>query len=188
MIAPCNCPTDIHRREQKEHGTFPFPVACYCGHFTTLPVPWHWHDELEAVFIARGSVIVHIGSETCRLKEGDGCFINAGALHAVEKTDDPSVAEYSIVFHPRFVGGSMDSIFWQKYVLPVTSDRSLPGLFLDPLVPWQNEMLSCIRLAWEACANEETDYEITARSRLSQCMGILKRSRPSLAYAGKHRA
>lgn len=179
MIAPCDCPTDIHQREQKEHGTFPFPVACYLGTFRTLPTPWHWHDELEVNYLRQGSAVLHIGSAAYRLTKGSGCFINAGVLHAVEKTDDTSVIEDCIVFHPRFIGGSMDSIFWQKYVLPVTSDRLLPGVPLDPAVPWQKEMLSCIRTAWEACAKENGHYEITARNMLSRCMGLLLDNRPA---------
>lgn len=179
MIAPCDCPIDAQQRECKEHGSFPFPVACYANDFPTLPVPWHWHDELEAIILLRGSAIVHIASAACHLTAGTGCFINTGVLHAVEKTACTSVLEHSIVFHPRFIGGSMDSIFWQKYILPITLDRSFPGLPLDPNIGWQNEMLSCIRFAWEACAHEKEDYEITARSLLSQCMGTLLRNRPA---------
>ena len=114
MIAPCTCPTDPHKRELKNHGSFDFPAACYENTLNTLPVPWHWHDELELSTTEEGSVTVHIGSEIYRMEKGDGCFINAGVLHAFEKNDSPNATEHAVVFHPRLVGGSMDSIFWQK--------------------------------------------------------------------------
>ena len=70
----------------------------------------------------------------------------------------------------------MDSVFWQKYVLPLTSDRCLPGFFLSGAVLWQKELLSYIRKAFFSCAYEEPDYEIAVRSALSECMAVLRRS------------
>ena len=173
MIAPCTCPTDPHKRELKNHGSFDFPAACYENTLNTLPVPWHWHDELELSTTEEGSVTVHIGSEIYRMEKGDGCFINAGVLHAFEKNDSPNATEHAVVFHPRLVGGSMDSIFWQKYIMPLTFDRSLPGLILKEAIPWQKELLSYIRTAWEVCAYEGQDYEFAARDALAKCIAML---------------
>ena len=175
MIGLCDCVTDDKKREIKEHGSFAFPVACYVNHTGSVPVPWHWHDELEVIFVKQGSVLIQIASERQEVTEGNGCFINAGILHAVEKSSAAEMEERSIVFHPRLVGGSMDSVFWQKYVLPVVSDRSLPGIYLEKSVPWQKEILSCIQTAWEVCALEKDDYEIAARNALSRCLSLLLR-------------
>lgn len=172
MIGLCDCITDEKKREIKEHGSFAFPVACYVNHTGTVPVPWHWHDELEVIFVKRGSVLIQIGSEKREVTEGGGCFINAGVLHAVEKTSIVEIEERSIVFHPRLVGGSMDSVFWQKYVLPVISNRAFSGTYLDPSTPWQKEMISHIQTVWEACAMEKEDYEIVARNALSRCLSL----------------
>ncbi len=179
MIAPCTCPTDPQKRELKAHGSFAFPAACFEKNEKTLPVPWHWHDELEFCITEEGGVTAHIGSEAYRMKKGEGCFINAGVLHAFEqseKNDSSGVKQHAVVFHPRLVGGSMDSVFWQKYVLPLTSDRCLPGFFLSGAVLWQKELLSYIRKAFFSCAYEEPDYEIAVRSALSECMAVLRRS------------
>lgn len=119
MIALCGCITDEHQREVKEHGSFAFPAACYSNDKNTIPVPWHWHDEIEVIVIRKGSALVRFSSAEYEVKEGNGCFINAGVLHAVEETSDASMEERCMVFHPRLIGGSIDSVFWQKYVLPV---------------------------------------------------------------------
>ncbi len=174
MIALCDCITDDRKREVKEHGSFAFPVACYSNDRHTIPVPWHWHDELEMIIIEKGSALVRFSSEKYEVTEGNGCFINAGVLHAVEKTSDAFLQERCLVFHPRLIGGSIDSVFWQKYVLPVISDRSLPGVFLDKAISWQQKMIGHIRTAWEVCADEKEAYEMTARNELSLCIGILK--------------
>lgn len=86
--------------------------------------------------------------------------------------------EQSVVFHPLLVGGSRDSMFWQKYVLPLISDASFPGIFLDPSVPWQGETISVTCKAWDGCSKEAPDYEIVTRNVLSECVGILHRQQP----------
>lgn len=179
MISLCDCITDERKKEVKEHGSFAFPAACYSNDKNTIPVPWHWHDEMEALVINKGSAIVRFSSAEYEVKEGNGCFINSGVLHAVEKISDAPMEERCMVFHPRLVGGSVDSIFWRKYILPLVSDRSFPGMFLDRDIPWQQEMISHICAAWEVCADEKGAYEITARNELSSCIGILRERQPA---------
>ena len=178
MIALCGCITDEQKREVKEHGSFAFPVACYLNGNETLPVPWHWHEEIEVLVIEQGSAVVRFSSEQYEVTEGNGCFINYGILHMVEKASDVPMKERCMVFHPRLVGGSMESVFWQKYVKPVISDPAFSGLFLNRSIPWQQTMISHIRRAWEVCVKEEELYEIAARNELSECIGMIQRNRP----------
>lgn len=173
MIAPCGCVTDRQKKELKEHGSVSFPVACYACDTQAVNVPWHWHDELEVMIVEKGSVAVEFASAKHMVPTGSGCFINAGVLHALKKTKETEITEHAIVFHPLFVGGSRDSIFWQKYILPLISDFSFPGIFLEPSVPWQQNMLSLIRTAWNSCSAEVQNYEIITRNVLSECIGIL---------------
>ena len=57
----------------------------------------------------------------------------------------------SIVFHPRLVGGSVESIFWQGYVQPLLSDASCRCVCFDPQVPWQRQALSAMEEAVRGC-------------------------------------
>ena len=84
MIALCGCITDEQKREVKEHGSFAFPVACYLNGNETLPVPWHWHEEIEVLVIEQGSAVVRFSSEQYEVTEGNGCLINSGILHMVK--------------------------------------------------------------------------------------------------------
>ena len=51
-VAVCGSTADPHGRELISHGTALFPAACYRDDFflEDVPCPWHWHDELEAVY------------------------------------------------------------------------------------------------------------------------------------------
>lgn len=62
-ISLCSSITNEHGRELTEHGSALFPIASYDDDILTNPVPWHWHDELEAGIIIEGTAIVAAGSE-----------------------------------------------------------------------------------------------------------------------------
>lgn len=47
--------TDEQGRELAAHGTPLFPVACYHDDLRETPVPWHWHEECEALVIEAGA-------------------------------------------------------------------------------------------------------------------------------------
>lgn len=56
-------------------------------------------------------VQITIDTESYCLKEGDAFFINSETLHTIFDNEHIGCILRSIVFHPRLVGGSKDSIF-----------------------------------------------------------------------------
>lgn len=103
-------------RELAQHGSPMFPIACYAEDMTADSVAWHWHEEFEYILSEKGILYVDVNKTRVRLNQGEGIFVNSGALHAVEQS--PALL-HSSVFHPRLVGG-MDTIFWQKLIKPMT--------------------------------------------------------------------
>ena len=118
-LSACNTETDSAGRELTVHGTAAFPIACYHDDLEAAPVPWHWHEELELLIASEGGVLAAAAGEKYTLAEGDGLFINAGVLHADWPLAVGRCRLHSVVFHPRLVGGSPDSVFWQKYLQPL---------------------------------------------------------------------
>ncbi len=59
-LSKCDVIINQQGRELLEHGTSLFPIACYDDNLAEMAVPWHWHDELEAIIIETGNVIVSV--------------------------------------------------------------------------------------------------------------------------------
>ena len=108
-LAPCQTAVDSSGRELVEHGTTGLPVACYHDDLGRRDVPWHWHDELEAAVVTEGCAVVSAGESKRVIRAGEGFFINSGILHGCRDADNSSCRFHSVVFHPRLVGGSLDS-------------------------------------------------------------------------------
>ena len=168
-LAKCTNRVDEQGREMIEHGTALFPIACYHDDLTWEGVPWHWHEEFEALVVTRGSAITMTDTMKICLEEGEGCLINTNVLHAqVNQNLGESCRFHSMCFHPRLVGGSAESVYWIKYVSPITENASFRMLPLKNGNPVHKQILEWLEQVWQCCVNEPHHYEIEARNVLSQ--------------------
>lgn len=174
--------TDPQGRELVEHGTALFPVACYHDNISEIAVAWHWHDELEALVVETGTARVAVNGTDCTVRQGEGIFINAGALHGVWPAGEEVCRLRSVVFHPRLVGGGVDSMIWQKYLEPLLTDPCRPFVYFPGVSGWERDACSAIQAAWQACASEQEGFEFAVRERLSQLIFLLSQHGPA---AGK---
>lgn len=180
MIIPgCDSITDKQGRELIVHGTAAFPIACYHDNFAVNDCGWHWHDELELFIVSEGTATASAGTDKFILQTGQGLFINTAILHEVHQFGKETCRLHSIVFHPRLVGGSLDSIYWQNYLQPIMSDISLHGILLTPAADWQADILNLTEAAWHACETEESGYEFFVREQLSRIVFSLAKNRPA---------
>ena len=188
MLSECATRVDRSHRELLRHGTAVFPIACYHDDLTREDVPWHWHDELEAAIVTEGIVRVVIGSEQFVIPAGGGFFVNSGVLHSCHRASSGGCRLHSLVFHPRLVGGSAESVFHQRYVLPVTGNKALSGMHLDRQIDWQGALLTRLESAWQVCAAEPDGYELEVRDDLSRVLALLGRHAPIHTEAASRKA
>lgn len=172
-LAECNTTVDRTGRELIEHGTTSFPIACYHDDFRICDVPWHWHEEWEAVVITEGNCLVAAGSHKQRIYEGEGFFVHSEVLHGCWDTENSGCRFHSLVFHPRLVGGSRDSIFHQQFVEPLQEDSGPELIVLKQDIPWQKQALEALEEAWQQCAGEAPGFPFRVRNALSELVWLL---------------
>ena len=170
--------TDRQGRELIEHGTALFPVACYHDRLSETAVPWHWHDEMEILVVESGRTRVSVNGTDCLVAQGEGFFINAGALHGAWPEGEDVCCVRSIVFHPRLVGGSVDSILWQKYLEPLLCDPCRPWVHFPNAQEWEAEASRAIQEAWQAGVSEGEGFEFEVREQLSRLIFLLAKHCP----------
>lgn len=164
----CCARVDETGRELAEYGNVGFPIACYHDNLIKDTVPWHWHDELEVAVVTEGEAVIAVETEHFRAKAGEGFFINSGVLHSCRNADTSACFFHSLVFHPRLVGGSIDSVYWTDYLQPLLDNKSLKSIILKPEVGWHQEVLELAEQGWQSCVREERGYEFEVRNILSQ--------------------
>ena len=178
-LGRCGVVTDQKGWEMRVHGTALFPIGCYHNNLPKDLVPWHWHEELEAVRVTEGQVAVSAEGGSWTMEPGEGFFVNSGVLHEAHQIREEPARLHSMVFHPRLVGGSVESVFWQGYLQPLLADPASRFVRFSEAVPWQKEALEAIESAWQACAQEPPGFEFTAREGASKLVFLLSRHRPA---------
>ena len=66
--------------ETVQHGSNLYPFQLYYEDLSVFDfncIEWHWHTELEFIYIESGTVTLWIGEDQFNLTEGNGIFINS---------------------------------------------------------------------------------------------------------------
>ncbi len=173
IFQKCDLNLNRDRRELQPHGTPDFPCAAFSLEYTGSvknEIPWHWHEEMEVIYIKKGALRLMVPGNTLYLKKGEGIFINSKILHYAEAQDYCVI--HSLVFHPSLIGAD-NSIFAQKYIYPLTNVQGLAYCLFSSDNRWLMEMTNCIIKAFEAMLNKPLGYEFAVRENLSHlCLSL----------------
>lgn len=76
--------TDETLMEKRTHGQSVFPFQYYLEDiwdFDFHTIGWHWHQEIEFIYVQSGEVQCYIGKDNFSLPAGSGLFINTKIIH-----------------------------------------------------------------------------------------------------------
>ncbi len=160
-----------NQKEQKEHGSYEFPVNVSVEHIEAYEQGsflWHWHPEIELTWVMSGEIEYHVNEHTYFLKSGEGLFGNSSTLHSGYMKDNQACSYLSITFHPRFLYGSRSSALYTKYVDFITSNGGWSSVHLDCSASWHQEVLEIMGEIYELSKVPPEDYELQVHILLMQ--------------------
>lgn len=176
------CGLNLNRasKELQPHGSLDFPCAGYSSHHTERQedvIPWHWHEEIEIVYIEHGKMRIKIPSQTFLLSKGDCVVINANTLHYAVAA--PECKLRSLVFRPALITGNDHLAFSKKYMQPLLSCQSFSGYYIDGKA---NKNIACLfNCAFEALSGDHYGFEFIVRENLSRiCLFLHKEFEPQI--------
>lgn len=154
-------------KELQPHGSLEFPCAGYSSGYTDRQedvIPWHWHEEMEIIYLEDGQMKVEIPSNAFLLKKGDCIVINSNILHYAEAVTECKLR--SLVFSQALISGNEDSVFAKKYMQPLLTCNHFSHYFIKA---GENENVTeCFKRAFEALEQDCYGYEFTVRENLSR--------------------
>ncbi|MFJ7557133.1 helix-turn-helix domain-containing protein [Bacillus thuringiensis] len=162
------CGLNLNRagKELKPHGTFDFPCAGYSKRFTHKLeeiIPWHWHEEIEIVYVKDGALKLQIPAKSFDLQKGDCIAISSNVPHYAMAASYCELQ--SLVFSPMLVTGNKDSVFAKKFMLPLLSCTAFDGYLLragDNKIVIDNFIS-----AFDALIQNVSGFEFIVREKLS---------------------
>ena len=115
---------DENLMETVQHGDRNYPFKYYYENLALFDfncVEWHWHTELEFVYVESGTVTMWLGEKKFTLPEGNGVFINSRILHRFYSPTEAVIPNF--VCMPCFIAPE-DSLVYRKYIFPVISSSA----------------------------------------------------------------
>ena len=111
--------TDETLRETASHGSEEYPFSYYyedIWDFDFHCIDWHWHPEVEFVYVQHGKADFLVGGNRYVLSSGDGIFINSQVIHRFEAEDSTIIP--NIVFSPVLLA-PQGSLIYSRYIRPI---------------------------------------------------------------------
>ena len=130
-------------------------------------IPWHWHEDIEVLYVLQGSMEIKTPNNAYIISEGDSVFINTNVMHFQRPLGNTKVITLNQIFHPSIIYGSIDSIFYIKYVLPVLSCKELDIMIFGQEQVIDRKVTQLIRLSQDISDEKKTGYELEVRNALS---------------------
>lgn len=164
-------------RELKEHGDFEYPVGVYEINMENMymkTIRWHWHDEVELIFIHEGCGEFHVRDDSYLLSKGQGLLINQGMLHSFHIAKGSENCIYSsVVFHPSFLISYSRTKLCSIYLHPIISNHALAGLPLFGKASWEREVLDYLSQIIRINKERQYCYELYTKDYLMRLWILL---------------
>ena len=78
-------------------------------------IDWHWHPELEFMYVTKGIANIQLPDQNFNLMEGEAIFINSETLHRFESSHTAIIP--NIVFSSHLLANPNTSLY-QKFIEP----------------------------------------------------------------------
>ncbi len=122
----------------------------------------HWHEDIEFIYIQKGSMNYHINETIVILKEGDGIFINSRQLHYGFSKNNQECIFFCILIHPSFL--SPNNYISKHFVTPLLTDAAYPFVLLKKDSSWQSDLLNLLIQTSFLEDKEDSEYAMLLNS------------------------
>lgn len=162
-------------QEKIPHGNPMFPYITYlCSiplDFTYVPI--HWHDEMEIIYIKKGSGIITVDFTQYAVRAGTIALIIPGQLHSIEQHEDAAMEYENIIFHPNILISKKTDTCNNDYFLPLLSGSVTVPILYTPETPCYPEIAACIDANDEICKTNPPGFQLFIKSQLFMLFYIL---------------
>ncbi len=176
MIFNSNFQSTQKHKEILPIESIEFPYICNYAELNKCidrSFPWHWHPFLELDYIVDGEIELKTANNIYSVKKGELFFVNSGIMHSISAKNKMSDCKiYAHLFDMHFLSGMHNSLFEQKYLLPILKSVELPVCIIHPDSYRRIRMIEKFLKIVELNEQEPFGYEFEIRTELSRfwCM------------------
>lgn len=146
-----------------------YPYTLHRINLDDTVIPWHWHQELEFIYVLEGKVKLKTSARSYSFGENEAFFMNTNTLCALENVNHCRLESH--LFDKIFLGGHFRSVFETKYLNPVLQNNKIDVVIIRGETENQKRMLK--KLQQLGILQNKADVEFQTRSILSEIWLLL---------------
>lgn len=152
-----------------------FPYITYpCSIPLDFPhVPLHWHDEMEFIYIKKGSGIVTVDFNQYVVDAGTIVLIIPGQLHSIEQLAGCSMEYENIIFHPNILFSKTADACNTDFLQPLMTGKIAVPTLYKPADAYYTKVASCIDANDEIRKTFPKGYQLFLKGQLFMLFSIL---------------
>ncbi len=162
------------RHEDTDFGTYDFPISISLSSWADL----HWHEEFQFCVVLVGQIEFIVNNVRFLLESGEGVFINANVLHAIQPFSSGNNQYVCLNIAPKLLFGFAGSVLEKKYTEPFSANRALAYVPFRRDVPWQAEALSFLEQIPDVYFEKRGGYELQVVGDLLRVWQLLCNNNP----------
>lgn len=112
----------------------------------------HWHDDVEFIYVLKGSTHYEMANTNVKMKAGEGIFVNSRQLHLIHADKDEDCELLCLIFHPIILCST--EYITENYVKPLIENKNIQYVHLKSIIPWQKKVLNAIAKMEPFCSDE----------------------------------
>ena len=117
---------NLSYHESHSHDPLGLPFQAYSQEdpYGQYFVPYHWHEEVEFIYVTKGSLVLRTQNCTRLLQEDHIYFINPGTLHGLFG-NSPFSHHYALVFRLDMLNFLQTDSCQTSYLVPLCTGKYL---------------------------------------------------------------
>ena len=183
-----NIPEYENYHEEKVNRESLFPYTTY---ICSIPldfheVPNHWHEDMEIIYIKKGSGIVSLDLEEFPVHAGDLVIVLPGQLHGIRESLPDKMEYENIIFSTTmFIPKISDSVD-TEFFMPLLSGRLTFLHHVTPDLGYYGELAHCLDEADRICTTFPKGYKLALKGCLYQFFYVLYSNADEGPKSGKN--
>ncbi|RDY29415.1 AraC family transcriptional regulator [Romboutsia weinsteinii] len=165
-------------KEFATHGNSLLPLKTYSNYHEVedLLVPYHWHKEIEIIYVEEGAIEVTINSEVKRLKKNELIFINSEELHQINRIGDNPSNHHALVFSPDLLSFEMSDYCQVNHIRPLVNQTLKLPQYIESDKDYSEKVLELFKEILNEYKFQEPGWYLNIKSCLYKILSIFDRN------------
>lgn len=162
-------------KETVDRGNPPIPFYIYHQYHNKYNLYLHWHNEIEIVYVEKGSLTFIVDTVPIKISEGQCIIISSGQLHSANCTDNDVSLHHALLFDLNLLSSSSFDYCQNKYIDPLLNGEYRFPLIIDEKSQWGCDVIREVKEAIDVYDKKDFGWEMGIKASLYKILSFIAR-------------